>query len=255
MCSLFKDYPQFIADISFRIRVKAVLEALKLKDDDFVLDCGCGDAVLDPIIEKKCSGVIGIDLYYFNIRATNRFKGNVAFILADIAHLPFRAGTFNKALCMEVLEHLHDDIEALREIKRVLVRGGILVITVPNLEYPFLWDPINAILTRLLRTRPIYNGLFGGIWFDHKRLYRSDELKKVLNLAGFQVVDIFGLNNLFLPFQPLIWNLYVVLQRKIRKIIHPPRSISKIIDYMDRKNRPTKKISSQTTLLAHAHVA
>lgn len=80
-------------------------------------------------------------------------RGNVTYILADTTHLPFGAGTFEKALCMEVLEHLDDDIEVLREIKRVLARGGTLIITVPNSQYPFLWDPINSISTRLLSTR------------------------------------------------------------------------------------------------------
>jgi SAM-dependent methyltransferase len=52
-------------------------------------------------------------------------------VAAAATALPFRDGVFASVLCSEVLEHLDDDAGAMREIVRVLGRGGQAVLTVP----------------------------------------------------------------------------------------------------------------------------
>ena len=47
--------------------------------------------------------------------------------------LPFKAGSFDCVFCGEVLEHVVDTERLLGEMKRVLRKGGILLITVPNI--------------------------------------------------------------------------------------------------------------------------
>jgi SAM-dependent methyltransferase len=57
-------------------------------------------------------------------------------IQADARDLPFQEGSFDAVLCSHVLEHIPEDIEAAREIARVLTRDGIALIQVPVEEKP-----------------------------------------------------------------------------------------------------------------------
>jgi len=86
----------------------------------------------------------------------------------------------------EILEHIEDDVAGLREVRRVLKPGGVVAITVPNANYPFLWDPINKTLETLFHTK-IRRGPLAGIWANHVRLYTREQLRTVVERAGLVV--------------------------------------------------------------------
>ena len=52
-------------------------------------------------------------------------------IVSDITNIPEPDDSFDAVICIEVLEHLPEPVEALRELARLLVPGGDLVITAP----------------------------------------------------------------------------------------------------------------------------
>ncbi|MCS7006796.1 MAG: class I SAM-dependent methyltransferase [Thermoleophilia bacterium] len=54
-----------------------------------------------------------------------------ADVLADILRLPFADESFDVAICNHVLEHVDDDIRALRELHRVLARRGWAILQSP----------------------------------------------------------------------------------------------------------------------------
>lgn len=56
-------------------------------------------------------------------------------VVADIQHIPMADEQFDAVVCLEVLEHVPDPEQALRELHRVLARGGRLVLSVPHLGY------------------------------------------------------------------------------------------------------------------------
>jgi SAM-dependent methyltransferase len=103
--------------------------------------------------------------------------GNVT--KGDACKLPFADGTFDLVLATDVIEHVDDDIAALREIGRVLNPGGRALITVP---------------------------MFGALWglqdevSHHKRRYRTRELLARADSAGLRVFKRFYFNYiLFVP--------------------------------------------------------
>lgn len=56
-------------------------------------------------------------------------RGSNVDVVTDIHRLPFRDESVGTVLCVEVLEHVHDPLRAVEEIHRVLVPGGIAVLT------------------------------------------------------------------------------------------------------------------------------
>jgi SAM-dependent methyltransferase len=72
--------------------------------------------------------------------------------LASGLDLPFADQMFEAVLALDVIEHVEDDVGVLREARRVLRPGGVVVITVPAL--PWLWsshDDVNHHYRRYLR--------------------------------------------------------------------------------------------------------
>ena len=52
-------------------------------------------------------------------------------IIADIEDLPIKEGTYDAVLCVEVLEHVKNPNVALKELYRILKKGGTLILTAP----------------------------------------------------------------------------------------------------------------------------
>lgn len=62
---------------------------------------------------------------------TQEWDNSKIDIIGDICDIPVEAGSFDVVLCTEVLEHVPDPINALRELNRVLKVGGKLILTAP----------------------------------------------------------------------------------------------------------------------------
>jgi SAM-dependent methyltransferase len=86
-------------------------------------------------------------------------------LVADITRLPFSDGSFDYVVSSEVLEHVTDDIAALRELLRVSRRGAI--VTVP--AHMYLWTDSDRILL-------------------HKRRYSKTGLQSLVRQAGGSVL-------------------------------------------------------------------
>jgi ubiquinone/menaquinone biosynthesis C-methylase UbiE len=116
-----------------RRRLEA-LQSLTSLEGKTVLDVGCGFGAYGLAAEKygaKMSVGVDINREYIEKSALG------FFVLADAHVLPFRDSCFDIVLMIEVLEHLSHEIEALKEARRVLKKGGLLLVTVPNRFYPF----------------------------------------------------------------------------------------------------------------------
>ena len=178
------------ADMAARRRVRVVLEYLEIAPGDRVLDCGCGLGWFLKVIGEltQCS-LFGADFDPERLRTARKEMGSRAPVAAsDILRLPYADATFDKIVLSEVLEHVPDDIGSLLEVRRVLKPGGLVAITVPNHDYPLLWDPVNWTRERL-GLEPIREGFFGGLWTDHRRLYTRASIGELVRRAGLEVED------------------------------------------------------------------
>ena len=103
----------------------------------------------------------------------------LAQIKADVCHLPLNDNSFDLIFCNHVLEHIEEDAKAMKELFRVLKRGGTAILQVPineklkkTYEDPAIKKP---------KERTVAFGQY-----DHVRVYGLDYLER-LKKAGFQV--------------------------------------------------------------------
>ena len=130
-------YPTYIAKLE---AVRAYLDALPRSTR--VLDAGCGEGVLVSEYANRLE-ITGVDANYSSDRVTE----------GSVTALPFGDATFDRALCLDVLEHLsfEDQPRAFAELYRVLRPSGELLVSVPNLAH--LQSRVQfALRGRLIRT-------------------------------------------------------------------------------------------------------
>ena len=102
---------------------------------DLVLEAGCGVGAQTRIIAPKNpeTRFVSVDLSVESLTSAKKTTDslqirNVEYQQADIFKLPFSDATFDGILVCFVLEHLHDPLAALRELKRVLKKDGTIMV-------------------------------------------------------------------------------------------------------------------------------
>ncbi len=179
-------------DPAFAKRARLILEEVEQAHPEKILDAGCGrgfyvHAVSHFPFVKEVQG-IDVNEEYLTIAKKYLTDPKITVQKASIYELPFPDKYFDVVISSEVMEHLSDDSAALKEIKRVLKPTGTLLISVPNLHFPFLWDPLNWILMKFFNTHIDKNiWWLAGIWADHERLYTQKDLEKVVQDAGYMI--------------------------------------------------------------------
>lgn len=168
---------------------------LNLTKGSLVLDAGCGSG-------RHLRGLAGIPgVKYFGIdkkledldkavaslRETPGAAPDNYFITrADVKNLPFATVFFDCVICSEVLEHIPEHEEALKELVRVLKPHGSLVISVPR-YFPerVCWFISHA-----------YRNEEGG----HVRIYKKKKLPKMLKKHGFNCWKVNYKHALHVPY-------------------------------------------------------
>lgn len=110
---------------------------------------------------------------------TGDLESPLADIKMDVNAIPFEDNSFDLVFCNHVLEHIPDDIHAMREIQRVLRPGGWAILQVPMKPGAELTDEDISITDPRERERRFLQS-------DHFRLYGLDYADR-LRKAGFDV--------------------------------------------------------------------
>lgn len=139
-----------------------------------VLDVGCGiGAAFLRTISPQIKQGIGVD---FKVETAKFSNIQTTQVILD-THLPFEDSIFDVVTMLAVLEHIENERQILKEIYRVLIPGGKLIITVPS-----VWSqPVLEFLAYKLKI------VSEAEIRDHKRYYNRQKLKTVLvEITGFQ---------------------------------------------------------------------
>jgi ubiquinone/menaquinone biosynthesis C-methylase UbiE len=157
---------------------RASLEALDLSPADRLLDVGCGTGAASRTAAEMGASVIGVDLSPKMVKEAMTLAGtteNLAFVVADVEHLPFPDGRFTAVLCSNAFHHYPDPAGAAAEMSRVLAPGGRLA----------LGDATSDLRSARIADRFLR-------WFEpgHVRLYRAAELGAFVQGAGLERVQL-----------------------------------------------------------------
>ena len=116
-------------------RLQMVLKGAENRITGKVLENGCGVGTYIERISPYAEVVIGLE--YDLERAKIAHDKNLQIINAAGENLPFPDQFFDLVLSHEVLEHVEDDHQAVKEMVRALKPGGRGIIFTPNRGYPF----------------------------------------------------------------------------------------------------------------------
>ena len=106
----------------------------------------------------------------------------IADVKADIINLPFNDNSFDVIFCNHVLEHVQDDTKAMKELFRVMKKGGMGIFQVPqDLNRDITFED-NSITDPKERAK-----IFGQ--YDHVRVYGRDYFDKLRSI-GFNVEEV-----------------------------------------------------------------
>jgi SAM-dependent methyltransferase len=124
-----------------------------LRAGDDLLDVGCGPGTITADLAERVApgGVVGIDrsAEVIELAAAQHRGDHLEFRVADLMQLPFDDDSFDVVHAHQVLQHLHDPIAALVELRRVCRPGGI--VAVRDADYgAFTWAPEHRELDRWL---------------------------------------------------------------------------------------------------------
>ncbi len=159
-----------------RTVIEGVIDGLRLPARARILDAGCGSG-RNMLELARHGSVTGVELSETSVAlARERRAGEV--VAGSVLEMPFPADSFDLAVSLDVIEHLEDDLAALRELRRTVAPGGSLLVTVP--AYQWLWsghDEIN----------------------HHHRRYTRRSLQRVAEQAGWDQVRTTYFNSLLLP--------------------------------------------------------
>lgn len=131
-----------------------------------ILEIGCGTANVLRVLEQTCPRgmIVGMDLFAEGLRIARRRTAG-PLVQADMYASPF-ATQFDLIGLFDVLEHLPDDLEVLKQLHSMLAPDGVLVVTVP--AHASLWSSFDEAS-------------------HHCRRYEMEDLSAKLLQAGFQL--------------------------------------------------------------------
>lgn len=174
--------------------VTAIIELLdRIKDSNgTVLDVGCGSGRLLFDLKKRYSKVVGSDFSEGLLRKAKEMRPfGAGLIQSDIERLPFKDGSFDMILCVRVIQHLGPEQQkaAIREMSRVLKRGGRLIL--------MTYNALTALcLYKLINKGPLYKlwprwPLRDWKWVVDDYSFPW-ELKKMFRQAALKTVSLRG---------------------------------------------------------------
>ena len=145
---------------NYQLRKRAIDKCLQQELPEMILEVGSG---ISPVVTKYHCTVYS-DLSFKAVKLLKQIQKTGHYVVADGMQLPFKQSTFSHIICSEVLEHLKNDLKALRAMTQILKHPfGSLIITVPHRKCYFTNDDL---------------------FVKHYRRYEVVEIKSRLKASG-----------------------------------------------------------------------
>lgn len=128
------------------------------------IGCGTGDFI-QQIVENENLEITGSEIYLKGLRYAKKNLPDVNFIQFDVTQ--GKVGEqFDMVTAFDVIEHIENDVAAISNISQMLIKDGVLIISVP--QHMFLWSKLDEIV-------------------KHKRRYSRREMVTKLQENGLDI--------------------------------------------------------------------
>ena len=153
------------------------------------LEIGCGTAYVLSAVGSAYpdARLTGSEAFRTGLTFARRRIARAEFVQMDARKIPY-AAQFEVVGAFDVIEHIDDDNKVLAEMFRAVVPGGGVLISVP--QHQWFWSYQDELAC-------------------HVRRYSAAELRRKVQAAGFEVVDVISFVSLLFP---LMW-----LSRRVRR--------------------------------------
>jgi glycosyltransferase involved in cell wall biosynthesis len=149
-----------------------------------VLELGAGIGNLTLLLASKARTYTATDTdsdHLCELRSRTAYRPNIRVASCDLSEsrsvTPFQQSA-DTVVCLNVLEHISDDVTGFANVRACLKPGGTAIILVP--QGPQAFGSLDEVL-------------------EHKRRYTVDELRQKMTAAGIEVTQIIGFNHATFP--------------------------------------------------------
>lgn len=185
-------YERHLAPAMFAPWVPTLLDRARVQPGEHVLDVACGTGIVTRAAAERVGNagrVVGLDLNEAMLAVAQSVPlamgARIEWIAANALALPLPAAAFDVVLCQQGLQQFPDRPTALREMRRVLVPRGRLVVSVwSRIEHNPSMEALVEVLERHVGTEAARNRRAPFALGD------ADELRDLLVGAGFGDVEI-----------------------------------------------------------------
>lgn len=165
-----------------------------------MLDFGCGSGAASRVLAAAGHAVVGVDVSESGIALAHQRVPQATFTLIESeTRVPFPDASFDVCFCTEVIEHLLDVQGFIREVHRLVVPGGLFLITTPYHGW------VKNLVIMTLRFEKHFDPTWG-----HIRFFTRRSLTRCLEDGGFEVEQFRGIGRCW----PVWKSMFVAARRR-----------------------------------------
>lgn len=171
-----------------------------LDKNDLVINLGCGESPQAIVYAGQYKKMIGVDLDETRLLKSNRATKiynveNYETVCANIENVPFPDKTFDKAMAIDVIEHVQNPKNFCLEINRTLKDDGKLLIT-----FSTMYDKYRNLTSTIKHLKPWTKNNKNSVWNPdaHNHRHTPGEWIKIVEKCGFKLYNSRA-NTLFPP--------------------------------------------------------
>lgn len=166
---------------------KRIIKSFINSSGRIILEAGVGTGRFSTWLSEKSFEVVGIDISKEMLKQARRKIQNpnmlLNLVLGDIHFLPFKKGIFDNCICINVVNHIPNIDQFLKEVKYVIDPKGSFIVNFSNMQSLYL--PISIIIN--LRKLALFKeGKIYSRWFT------PTEIRFLMLSAGFIIKEIKG---------------------------------------------------------------